>query len=70
MNKRTRRKCTTFCGTLQIEIPVIFIRDRMGGESGGAQNPNKASQFHPTRCISNCYQKYCGAVKWNKFKSL
>ena len=43
MNKRTRRKCTTFCGTLQIEIPVKFIRDRMKGESGGAQNPKHHS---------------------------
>ena len=40
------------------EVPIIFVRDKIGGATGLGQQPNVQSQYRKTRCITNCHQKY------------
>ena len=45
------------------EIPVIFIRDKVGAEGIG-QNPKEDNPYNASRCITNCHQKFWGCVKF------
>ena len=45
------------------EIPVIFIRDKVGAEGIG-QNPKEDNPYNASRCITNSHQKFWGCVKF------
>ena len=45
-------------------IPVIFLRDKVGGAFDAGQDPKEDNPYNASRCITNCHQKFWGSVKF------